>query len=469
MGCDVDDPAVLLERAELALDRARRFGDVDLEIKALADGGLAHVQAGPGGRGHGHDRRGHGPGLRRRRRPTPSSSAKSVCSFFTACYYAADFERVESWRPMLRQRGLIGAAPGRRPSSAATATACRARCCATSAGGSEAEDVLTRALAELEAGHARRRLAPADRLGRAADPPGPAGRGRGAAARPGRPHPGAAPRPPGCTWPAATSSWPAPPPAGACASWATTGCGPPPCSACWSRPSWQRGDVAGAARGVGRPGGPHRWRGSPGSRRRSGAPAGPGAGRSGDAASAVAALRSGLDGLTGVDLPLLKPRLHLDLARLHEAAGRHGGGRRRGPGRRRRCWPASTSWSRPTTPPCCARLGVGLARRPPAGRVPGGDPDAGRLVVDGRLRRDEGPPARHQGPALPRRAAWPTPASSATPSTSSTWSRASPPPGPASTGAGWATPARCSTAPVPQRLPAPGGRAPRRGGGRARA
>ncbi len=39
MGCDVDDPSVLIDRAELALDRARRFGDVDLEIKALADGG----------------------------------------------------------------------------------------------------------------------------------------------------------------------------------------------------------------------------------------------------------------------------------------------------------------------------------------------------------------------------------------------------------------------------------------------
>ena len=46
MGCDVDDPAELLAEAELALDRARRFGDVNLETKALADAGLAHVQAG---------------------------------------------------------------------------------------------------------------------------------------------------------------------------------------------------------------------------------------------------------------------------------------------------------------------------------------------------------------------------------------------------------------------------------------
>ena len=46
MGCEVPDPADLLRAAELALDRARRFGDVNLETKALADAGLAHVQAG---------------------------------------------------------------------------------------------------------------------------------------------------------------------------------------------------------------------------------------------------------------------------------------------------------------------------------------------------------------------------------------------------------------------------------------
>ena len=46
MGCDGDDPDELLADAELALDLARRFGDLNLETKALADGGLAHVQSG---------------------------------------------------------------------------------------------------------------------------------------------------------------------------------------------------------------------------------------------------------------------------------------------------------------------------------------------------------------------------------------------------------------------------------------
>ncbi|HVL27467.1 MAG TPA: hypothetical protein VM390_04925 [Acidimicrobiales bacterium] len=37
---------------------------------------------------------------------------KSVCSFFTACYLSAEFKRVETWSPLLRQRGIMGPAPG---------------------------------------------------------------------------------------------------------------------------------------------------------------------------------------------------------------------------------------------------------------------------------------------------------------------------------------------------------------------
>lgn len=111
MGCDVDDPADLLVRSELALDRARQFGDLNLETKALADAGLAHVQLG-------HVIEGMalldeamalacGPADDR------GTAAKSVCSFFTACYFAVDFERAGSWADLLRQHGLIGlGAPG---------------------------------------------------------------------------------------------------------------------------------------------------------------------------------------------------------------------------------------------------------------------------------------------------------------------------------------------------------------------
>jgi tetratricopeptide (TPR) repeat protein len=110
LGCDVDDPAVLLARAELALDRARRFGDVNLETLALADAGLAHVQAG---------RLAEGMALLDEAMALASgpvddveAAGKSVCSFLTACYYAADFDRAGSWADVLRRRGLMGTSAG---------------------------------------------------------------------------------------------------------------------------------------------------------------------------------------------------------------------------------------------------------------------------------------------------------------------------------------------------------------------
>jgi tetratricopeptide (TPR) repeat protein len=110
MGCDVDDPAVLLARAELALARAREFGDVNLETKALADGGLACVQAGRVAEGMAMLDEAMalvcGPA------DDVDTAGKSVCSFFTACYFAADFDRAGSWADALRRQGLIGKASG---------------------------------------------------------------------------------------------------------------------------------------------------------------------------------------------------------------------------------------------------------------------------------------------------------------------------------------------------------------------
>ncbi len=108
LGCDVDDPAELLARAELALDRARRFGDVNLETKALADAGLACVQAG---------RVAEGMAMLDEAMALVCGPAddidvagKSVCSFFTACYFAADFDRAGSWADALLRHGLLGTA-----------------------------------------------------------------------------------------------------------------------------------------------------------------------------------------------------------------------------------------------------------------------------------------------------------------------------------------------------------------------
>jgi hypothetical protein len=149
IGCDVDDPGVLIERADFALDLARKFGDVDLEIKALADGGLGHVQAGNVSGGMAMEDEAMalacGGGT-----TDAEIVGKAVCSFFTACYYAADFERVELWRRALRQTGLIGPAPG-------PPAVLRSHCdsvqgillCHLGQWG-EAERVLTTALADIE-------------------------------------------------------------------------------------------------------------------------------------------------------------------------------------------------------------------------------------------------------------------------------------------------------------------------------
>jgi tetratricopeptide (TPR) repeat protein len=111
MGCDVDDPDELLAAAELALDRARRFGDVNLETKALADAGLAHVQAGR--IAHGMALLDEAMALACGPADDVDTATKSVCSFFTACYFATDFARASSWEDLLRRRGLISAlAPG---------------------------------------------------------------------------------------------------------------------------------------------------------------------------------------------------------------------------------------------------------------------------------------------------------------------------------------------------------------------
>ncbi len=149
MGCDVDDPAVLFARSELALDRARRFGDLNLETKALADGGLALVLAG---------RVAEGMALLDEAMalacgPADDSGAasRSVCSFFTACYFAVDFGRASTWGDLLRQRGLIGPEP---PGPAFLSSHCdsvQATLLMELGRWSEAESVLVRAKADFEA------------------------------------------------------------------------------------------------------------------------------------------------------------------------------------------------------------------------------------------------------------------------------------------------------------------------------
>ena len=148
LGCDVDDPAVLLARAELALDRARRFGDVNLETKALADAGLAHVQAGRVAEGMAL--LDEAMALACGPADNPEAAGKSVCSFLTACYFAADFDRAGSWVDALRRQGLIGTAAGGPVILSNHCDSVQATALCELGRWGEAEALLFRAIEELE-------------------------------------------------------------------------------------------------------------------------------------------------------------------------------------------------------------------------------------------------------------------------------------------------------------------------------
>ena len=148
MGCDVDDPMVLLARAEFALDRARQFGDVNLETKALADAGLAHVQVGQIAKGMALLDEAMalvcGPA------DDEDAAGKSVCSFLTACYYAGDFDRAGSWAGILDRRGLIGTSAGTPVFLSNHCDSVHATALCELGRWSEAEGVLTRAIEAFE-------------------------------------------------------------------------------------------------------------------------------------------------------------------------------------------------------------------------------------------------------------------------------------------------------------------------------
>ncbi|PLS76383.1 MAG: hypothetical protein CYG61_02320 [Actinobacteria bacterium] len=148
MGCDVDDPTELLAAAELALDRARRFGDVNLETKALADAGLAHVEAGRVTEGMAL--LDEAMALACGPADDADAAGKSVCSFFTACYYAADFERAGSWANLLRRHGLIGHAPGAPAFLSSHCDSVQATLLLELGRWGDAEAVLSRAKADFE-------------------------------------------------------------------------------------------------------------------------------------------------------------------------------------------------------------------------------------------------------------------------------------------------------------------------------
>src|SRR5262249_19239997 len=124
------------------------FGDVNLETKALADAGLAHVQAGRVAEGMAL--LDEAMALACGPADDTATAGKSVCSFFTACYFSADFERAGSWAATLRQRGLIGSGPSTPIFLSSHCDSVQATLLCELGRWAEAEAVLTRAIAEFE-------------------------------------------------------------------------------------------------------------------------------------------------------------------------------------------------------------------------------------------------------------------------------------------------------------------------------
>jgi tetratricopeptide (TPR) repeat protein len=106
VGCNYEDPQDLLRRAEIALETARRFADPSLETKGLADGGLALVEAGEIEAGM--DRLDEAMTLATSGHADRWTAGQATCAFFVACWCAGDLARLEAWHEPLRQRGLIG-------------------------------------------------------------------------------------------------------------------------------------------------------------------------------------------------------------------------------------------------------------------------------------------------------------------------------------------------------------------------
>jgi tetratricopeptide (TPR) repeat protein len=105
IGCGVADADELLRCAQLALDRARTFGDRSLEARALADAGLAFVRIGQVERGN---------AMVDEAMAMASTGAVDglavgmiYCAMLSAGERAGDLGRVHAWLEVLRDHGML--------------------------------------------------------------------------------------------------------------------------------------------------------------------------------------------------------------------------------------------------------------------------------------------------------------------------------------------------------------------------
>ena len=109
IACNTDDPRVLREHCDIALEMARRFGDVDLEAKALADGGCALTELGDVEEGAARMDEALAM-VTSNQLADPVVVAQILCSFFTSVAITGDLARCEAWSRVFRERGLVGGA-----------------------------------------------------------------------------------------------------------------------------------------------------------------------------------------------------------------------------------------------------------------------------------------------------------------------------------------------------------------------
>ncbi len=103
MACDRSDAIDLERSAQRALDIALEFGDHDLEVRALADGGLALITQGRVQEGFSRLDEAM-TALTAGEVRDPQLAGQSFCSLLSGCDRAGDVARAEEWTRMMREQ-----------------------------------------------------------------------------------------------------------------------------------------------------------------------------------------------------------------------------------------------------------------------------------------------------------------------------------------------------------------------------
>jgi tetratricopeptide (TPR) repeat protein len=147
IGCSVANAAELEAHATEALAIARRFGERDLEAKALADGGLAFVSQGRVADGMSWLDEAMALAVGGAV-SSPVTASFVACALFTACDRSCDLARAEGWIRVLEQQRVLG--DGGSPPMNAHCASQYGSLLAQIGRWSEAEPALTRAVEVAE-------------------------------------------------------------------------------------------------------------------------------------------------------------------------------------------------------------------------------------------------------------------------------------------------------------------------------